>query len=285
MKRLAFLLVLIGISVVSQAQSSFPYKLSLPADGAVLAGSLGLNIWGNQLYQRVTPYTLSEWDALSTPGFWQLDAVTRQELSFDAQRSSNYLLYGSLGLPVLFSALKQSNKHLPTIGVMYLETVSITMGLTSVTKSLVQRPRPYVFYTDPVDPEDLNDPDPEEEVLKREDLVISKSAKLSFFSGHTSMSAASTFFAAKVFHDLYPESKWRTPIWIGAATIPALTGYLRIQAGKHYLSDVAVGYVVGAAIGILTPQFHKKKSSKKPQLTLFPGYTPHATTIGAHITF
>lgn len=283
MKRISLLLTFIGILFTSQAQSDSPYRLSLGADAVVLTGGFGLNYWGHKLHQNVQPYTLTEWNALPTPGFWQLDEVTRQELSYDAQRSSNYLLYGSIGLPVLFSIMKKSRSQLPAISLMYFETISLTMGFTSVTKSLVQRPRPYVFYTDPPDP---NEPvDPEETTLNREALSISKSAKLSFFSGHTSMSAASTFFAAKVFSDLYPESKWETPVWIGAATLPALTGYLRIQAGKHYLSDVAVGYVVGAAIGILTPHFHKKKQTQKLSVSVFPSFAFETTTLSTQIRF
>jgi membrane-associated phospholipid phosphatase len=32
---------------------------------------------------------------------------------------------------------------------------------------------------------------------------------------------------------------------------------LRYGGGKHFFSDIIVGYAVGAAIGILVPQLHK----------------------------
>ena len=66
-----------------------------------------------------------------------------------------------------------------------------------------------------------------------------------------------SFLTAKMYHDFYPESDARPYVWASAALIPAITGYLRVRGGKHYLTDVLVGYGVGAAIGILVPQLHK----------------------------
>ena len=44
--------------------------------------------------------------------------------------------------------------------------------------------------------------------------------------------------------------------------IPAITGYLRVKAGKHYPTDTIAGYLLGATAGILIPQLHKKKMEK-----------------------
>ena len=76
------------------------------------------------------------------------------------------------------------------------------------------------------------------------------------------MTAANTFFAAKVFSDYYPDSKWKPVVWTAAATIPAITGYLRVKGGRHFTTDVITGYAVGAAVGYLVPHFHKKKKAK-----------------------
>ena len=65
------------------------------------------------------------------------------------------------------------------------------------------------------------------------------------------------FFAAKVFNDFNPESPLVPYIWGVSAAIPALVGYYRIVAGKHFLSDVLLGYTLGAAAGILVPELHK----------------------------
>ena len=39
--------------------------------------------------------------------------------------------------------------------------------------------------------------------------------------------------------------------------LPAVTGYLRFKAGKHFPTDIIVGYGVGATIGYLVPELHK----------------------------
>ena len=82
-------------------------------------------------------------------------------------------------------------------------------------------------------------------------------AGASFFSGHTSCVASNSFFAARVFSDYYPESKWKPVVWGAAIALPAVTGYLRVKAGKHYPSDVIAGYAVGAAVGYFVPKLHR----------------------------
>tara|TARA_B100001245_G_C22810995_1_gene390550 strand:+ start:125 stop:487 length:363 start_codon:yes stop_codon:yes gene_type:complete len=91
---------------------------------------------------------------------------------------------------------------------------------------------------------------------------LSANGQRSFFAGHVAASATGTFFAAKIYNDFHPDSPAVPWVWAGAATIPAAVAYLRIEAGQHFLTDVTVGYVIGAAVGILVPELHKKKNRK-----------------------
>lgn len=50
--------------------------------------------------------------------------------------------------------------------------------------------------------------------------------------------------------------------------MPAAVAYYRIEAGKHFLTDNLVGYAVGATVGVLVPQLHKKAGH--PGLSLLP---------------
>ena len=88
------------------------------------------------------------------------------------------------------------------------------------------------------------------------------SAKQSFYSGHSSHVSTLSFFTASVLTDLYPESKLKFIWWSAAATLPAATAYLRYNAGRHFLSDVIVGYIVGGTIGYLVPKLHKVRPDK-----------------------
>ncbi|MGB6121102.1 MAG: phosphatase PAP2 family protein, partial [Bacteroidota bacterium] len=82
-------------------------------------------------------------------------------------------------------------------------------------------------------------------------------AKRSFFSGHTTISFSSAVFLSKVYGDYFPDSKWKPYIWGVSLGIAAAVGYLRIAAGKHFLTDVLVGALVGGAIGYLIPKIHE----------------------------
>lgn len=164
---------------------------------------------------------------------------------------SDHLSLGSKLLPLAFLAGERTRDDFGTIAVLYLETYLVANGLTTLTKTSALRTRPYVF----------------NESVAIDDK-LTPGARYSFFSGHTSKTAAMTFFTAKVYSDYHPDSKWRPFIWGAAAAVPAVTGYLRVKAGKHYPSDVIAGYAVGALSGILVPHFHKRvvKKTKNPKL-------------------
>jgi len=114
---------------------------------------------------------------------------------------------------------------------------AVTVSLVNqVTKFLVSRARPFVRFAPPGRTPELDD-------------------NLSFFSGHTSLAFSEAVAAGVVAHDR--GYKLEPVIWASGLTLAAATGYLRIAADKHYLSDVLVGAVVGSGFGLLVPyMFH-----------------------------
>jgi membrane-associated phospholipid phosphatase len=95
--------------------------------------------------------------------------------------------------------------------------------------------------------------------------------------------AAATFFAAKVFTDFNPDSKLKPYVWTAAAIVPAVVGYQRLRAGKHFLTDNLLGYGVGMACGILIPELHKVKNEN---LSIQPvmGINQQGMSITYHLT-
>ena len=130
--------------------------------------------------------------------------------------------------------------------------MTINGGLTNISKAVFQRPRPFVF---------ADDWDPER--------IIKSGDQAAFVSGHTSGSAAASFFFARVFSDYFPDSKLKPYVWSIAISLPALTGYFRVRAGKHYPTDVIAGYLLGASIGYIIPTLHKNPGLKT-DLTIAP---------------
>jgi len=254
MKRLVilwFFLVVLAITSFGQSPYALSWKKELPYLG-VGVGTLGAGFYLSTLSPILTADERLSLTPMKING---LDRFAAGNFSEAADRSSNLFLLGSHIAPFLFLVDNHSRSKFGQIMSLYTEVAAINLGVTFITKSLVQRPRPFVFSEDAPDA-----------------LVYNQKAKASFFSGHTSVTAANTFFAASVFSDFFPESKWKPLVWGAAVTIPAITAYLRVAAGKHYPTDVITGYAVGAAVGILVPHWHRNKGVKNKAVRVDLGY-------------
>ena len=128
-----------------------------------------------------------------------------------------------------------------TISLMYAETFLLANGIKELTKTLVSRPRPYMYFDGypqkKVDEGDWDD---------------------SFFSGHTTLVFTGAAFTSYVFAKYNPDSPWRFAVAAGTYTLAAATGIMRVAGGNHFVTDVLVGAAVGTACGILVPWLHTK---------------------------
>ncbi len=257
---LRLLPLLLGCSFLQPlaAQPAGPYYLSLKRDllyGGVGAGSILL---GEVLRGRTPDILLSDLRLGNIPAF---DLAATRNSSVSARRASDLTLSVSQALPVLLLAGRQTRRDAGKLGILFVETMAINTGLTNIIKSTTLRPRPYVF-DENLDPA----------------TVIRHGDRAAFLSGHTSNSATGGFFLARVFSDYYPDSKLKPFVWALGAGLPALTGYLRIQAGQHYPSDVIAGYALGAAVGYLVPTLHKKPLATR-------GFALSPTGNGVHLAY
>lgn len=157
-------------------------------------------------------------------------------------RVSDGALLASVLTPFILLADKKVRKQSKYIIPIGFEACLLNIALTGMTKEFTQRTRPFVY----------NDDVPMEEKL-------TGNARKSFFSGHTSLAATGTFFTAMVYTQMNPKSKWTPLVWTGAAAFPLGVGAMRYGGGKHFWSDILVGYLVGAAIGTLVPYLHHNK--------------------------
>lgn len=256
------MLLLFLFPLFTQAQS--PYEIKPATDYSVIGiGALTLTA-GQILENNMVTLSGTEILGLNPNNVNGFDRPAIYNFSESAQKTSDYLLYGSFIAPLSLLLDKKARQDWVTVGVMGIEVLMVTYGATSTTKTLALRTRPFV-YNPNVDYE-----------LKRE-----ADARYSFFSGHTAASASVTFFAAKVFSDLNPNSKWKPLVWVGAAIIPAATGWARVEAGKHFPTDVITGYVIGAAIGYFIPVLHLKKEVTKASLNL----EPHSNGMALRLVF
>lgn len=226
-----------------------PYELSLKKELPIYSLGLGLKLAGLHVMKKIEPLTAADIEVLMPSDINSFDRRTIENYSGKAQATSDILLLSSLAYPLTLMADKRMRKDFAKISIMASQALLLNTGVTTLTKGTVKRTRPYVY--NPNVPMETK---------------FSKTSRMSFFSGHTSTVSVMSFFTAKIYADYYPESGWKPLVWTVAATLPAATGYLRYKGGKHFPTDVIVGYGVGAAIGILVPHLHKKKRKKGFQL-------------------
>lgn len=242
--KLIIFFFLFSTSVFSLSAQYSPYRLTVKKDLPVTLGAVGLSAAAQLFQHSVQPLTAGELASLNRLQINRFDRPTSFNWNPRAKKTSDMLALGAIVLPAALLAFKPVREDFPEVLTMGVQAISFTYGLTGFAKASVRRNRPFTYI------DATNDSQ-----LYRAQL--GQDARFSFFSGHTSLSAASTFFLAKVYSDYYPRSSAKPFVWTGAILVPAFVGFLRVRSGKHFPTDVITGYVVGAAVGILTPHLHK----------------------------
>lgn len=174
-----------------------------------------------------------------------------------SQSKADLFLNISIASPVLLMLDGKIRKDWLDLLSLYLVTHVVDNAVYFAVAFPIRRPRPFTYNTDiPVS------------------LRAGEAKTNSFFSGHTSFSATSTFFLAKVFTDYHHIKGWqRLGIYTVAAIPPALVGYYRVQAARHFKTDIMLGFVIGAASGILVPELHRRLNQVK-HLSVSPYVAP-----------
>lgn len=242
MIRLTIIIITLFLIQISSSAQNI-YKLNYSTESFIANSSLALFGFNEPIKSNLLGFTEDELNSLSQAkipnydrfviGLWNPGASSRSDVIV----YSSALLGASAALiPSLIS--KKWNTSIPTASIL-IEVNLLTLLSTEIVKNTFSRSRPYA-YSD----------------LAPISLRTSKNARKSFFSGHTSLSAANSFYAAKVFTDHYPKSRLKPLAWAVAIVIPAITAYHRVISGEHFLSDVLVGYSFGALIGYTIPLIH-----------------------------
>ena len=228
-------------------QSPSPYTTHFAVEAPLTAGLLGLSATGLLLVKHKRTITDAELAALDPADIPAIDRFSAGRYSERAQLISDGFCYGTLALvPALLAFQHNVHGRYGQVAGLYLETMSSTAALFTLTVGTVYRYRPYLY-------------GPEGGELRHGPVATD-----SFFGGHTAHTATATFFAAQVFHDFNPGSKAQPYVWGVAAAVPAVVAYYRIRAGKHFLTDNLVGYAVGATVGVVVPRLHRNDTVFDP---------------------
>ena len=150
------------------------------------------------------------------------------------------------------------------------EALAIVTAIQGATNTLASRERPYGQTCGGLTPEQTNDC--EGNVRYR-----------SFFSGHT----AFTFMSAGlicVHHEKLDllRGPFDHVACVTAYAGATATGLLRVAGDMHYITDVAVGALVGGLVGVAVPLLHYRRVNKAPQQRA-DGVDMHVMPVGAGV--
>ncbi len=133
---------------------------------------------------------------------------------------------------------------------MFVEAFALQSALNQIVRSTQLWPRPFMY------------------AKSGEGREKAKSARGeaygSFYSGHSSSAFTVAIFTGKWFSDVYPNSKYKNLVWATSLSLAAIVAALRVVAGKHYITDVVVGALVGTGVSFGVLKMHevcKKKIS------------------------
>lgn len=240
------------------------FEFSLKKDLPIMGGSALSAFAGFWLMEQVPPLTEADIATLDPNDINGFDRGATQQYRYQDANLSDYLLSFSALTPFSVLAFRPVRKKIGPVLVMYIETAALAGGLTSISKGVFKRKRPYNYNP---------------EVRLSEKLSIG--ARHSFFSGHVSTSAAFCFLTAYMVDRYAERSGWKWAAWSGAVLVPGTIGYWRYTSGKHFPTDILLGYIIGGSTGILIPYLHKAQLPKEVSLQVYP--LPYG--MGMNLTF
>lgn len=247
-----FILILATTLSILPAQNDRPawlgtgeiFKLEPVTDGILFGTGLALNgtylLCDKVLKTKDIAFDGNILDKSTVNGF---DRPLMNAYSKTLDTTGDIFLLGALASPVLFAAAP--NTEWFTIAAMYTETALIANGIKDITKLIVDRPRPYMYF----------DGYPQKEIEERDWCK-------SFPSGHTTMAFTAAAFNTYVFSKYFPDSSWRFVVAGGSYAIAVTTAALRLASGNHFATDVLTGAAIGTLCGFLVPYLHTLNAGK-----------------------
>ena len=265
--RVAMFTIFVTFSMASSAQRSpkkdtatYPdtYHVNYWVSGAgILAGGV-TTILGHDRIRQKQPISQERMDRLNVQDVWGIDRIALRQDPTKYERAREQsdigLEYGPY-LPLLLFIDRGMRKDWIDITLVYIETQVVMSNFynwSPVGPLSFNRFRPVVYY-DEVD-------------------FVEKTwggNRNSWYSGHTSTVATSTFFMVQAFLDYHPEKAHNKWLYYSLAALPpAYIGFRRIQGLKHYPTDVLGGLVVGAATGLLWPRLHRGNGKRSLDVSM-----------------
>ncbi|NWG27579.1 MAG: phosphatase PAP2 family protein [Ignavibacteriaceae bacterium] len=264
--RLIVVLIMVFSSdvLISQNKDLKPFNLNFNREAVIFGSGSIATVTAFVLLENIKPFTPEEISLLD-PGV--VNSFDRKTIGpYKEDYLGDALLYTSYLIPVSFVAYGRTRADILDLALIYGEVLLLQSSINGIIKGAVQRTRPFVYDDEsPIDKKTTTD------------------ARISFFSGHTSMTTAISFFTAKVFSEYIEDDKVKILIWSGAVILPSVVSISRVETNWHFPTDVITGYIVGALIGYFIPELHKSKLSS--DISVYPSMNLNKPALSLQINF
>jgi membrane-associated phospholipid phosphatase len=223
------------VGVLAGSARAEPVEVDRTVDASVTLGAAAAAF----LFSRIPVDTKDRWDE---EAFGELDAGVHERFSAKAAALSDLLVATAIAAPIFTEAGGVIDDGITDRYLVYGEALAISLALNAGAKYLVQRPRPYTYHKDP-----------------RVAAYAAKQGKdshLSFYSGHAALSFTAATTGGYLFATRSTSTGARAAMWATGMTVASATSILRVRAGKHFYSDIAVGAGMGVLVGYLVPALH-----------------------------
>ena len=236
-----FLFILNEIQINKIYSKDYNFKKINSQDYIILSSATLLNV-SNLLFENYAKSDLNTILNLDKNNIKSIDKSSIYDYNNNYKTLSDITVLSSLALPTVYSIFSASDfNQFLNYNIKYAQVLGITNGLTLLSKNLITRYRPYT-YQDNLDI----------------DTRRSHDGRNSFFSGHTAMAFSSAVFLAYNFEKSDNPRYAKNILWLSSIALASSTGYLRIIAGKHFLTDVIVGALIGSTVAILISESYHK---------------------------
>jgi membrane-associated phospholipid phosphatase len=234
-------IIFLNVTLFSSEKKTY-YDVDYNIDIPITLTSILLAIMPSTISSKLPDYMKDE--KLDVNDVNSFDRMTIYNYSENSAKISDYLVASMAVMPFALNWIDNSTSFYMKESLIVVESIAISSALNSMIKYSVSRPRPYIYSG-----------------KASEEEKSSRDAHLSFFSGHTAFAFSTAVSFSTIMSDRFDKTWQKSLIWGIPLTLASTVAFLRVNAGKHFLTDVLTGAIIGSSIGWLVPYLHKKTSS------------------------
>lgn len=181
---------------------------------------------------------------------WGFERRVERNYSPATARASDVTLSASMISPFIAFAGLSDATLFANSSLVYVESMAINIAANSLTKFATSRTRPIGHNEDP-------------RAVKAVELFGADVSR-SFYSGHASTSFGAAAAGGYLFSASDAGVGFKAAFWGLEMALAGFTAHARVRAGNHYPTDVVVGSLAGAGIGVLVPIVHEVRAEMAP---------------------